>query len=173
MRACLALALMLPLLAAAQTSGFDTGRGEREPGAESKVQLPQYPKPENYLQFDVSATTPFSFYVDAKSMSVDPSGVVRYTLIAKSADGGLNVSFEGMRCPDAQYRVYAFGNGRNGWFEVRDSKWAPIRNELRNAQRAVLFNAYFCPSTGDISTAAEGVRALRNGGNPRAIIQGY
>jgi hypothetical protein len=94
-------------------------------------------------------------------------------LVAKSADGALNVSFEGMRCPDAQFRVYAIGNAGKSWAEIRDSNWARIRNEPRNGQRAVLFNDYFCPSSGDIATAEEGVQALKNGGNPRAKIHGY
>ena len=172
MRAWLALALMLPL-AAAQAQGFDSRREGREGGSEAKVLLPQYPKPENYLPFEVSATTPFQFFVDAKSLSVGQDGVVRYTLIAKSTDGALNVSFEGMRCSDAKFRVYALGGTDNSWIEVRDSKWLPIRADLRNGQRTELFNYYFCPTSGNITTADEGVRALRNGGNPRARIQGY
>lgn len=173
MRAWLALALLLPLTVAAQAPGFDTDRGEHGRGGETKVPLPQYPKPENYLPFEVSAITPFSFFVDAMSISVRQDGVVRYTLIAKSADGALNVSFEGMRCSDAQFRVYAFGSTGNGWAEVRDPKWVPIRSEPRNGQRAVLFNGYFCPSAGNVLTADESVRALKNGGNPRAKTHGY
>ncbi len=173
MRARLALALMLPLTVAAQAPGFDAGRSERDGGGEAKVPLPQYPKPENYLPFEVSAITPFEFFVDARSISVGQNSVVRYSVIAKSADGALNVSFEGMRCPDAKYRVYALGSAGNSWSEVRDSKWLPIRSEPRNGRRAALFNGYFCPSTGDISTAEEGVAALRNGGNPRAKTYGY
>jgi hypothetical protein len=172
-RLALALALMLPLAVAAQIFGFGPSRPERDSGPDAKVSLPQYPKPDDYLPFEVSAITPFAFFVDAKSISVGEDGVVRYTLIAKSADGALNVSFEGIRCPDAKFRVYAFGGAGRSWAEIRDSKWTPIRNEPRNGQRAVLFNDYFCPSNGDIATADEGVRALKNGGNPGSKVYGY
>ena len=121
----------------------------------------------------MSATTPFVFFVDAKSISVDTDGVVRYSVIAKSSDGGLNISFEGMRCADGQFRVYAFGRADNTWSEARNSKWEPIRVDQRNAQRAVLYSEYFCPVTGNIATSEEGLRALQKGGNPRAIITGY
>ena len=172
MRTWLTLVLiLLPLAAAAQTQGFDSG--QRDHRGEAKVPLPQYPKPENYLPFEVSATTAFSFFVDAKSISVGSDGVVRYTLIAKSPEGVLNVSFEGMRCTDGEFRVYAFGSTGNSWYEVRNSKWEAIRASPRNAQRAVLYRDYFCPVTGDIGTAEEGVRALKSGGNPRATLSGY
>lgn len=173
MRVWLALALILPLAAAAQTSGFGENSGDRGNRGEVQVPLPVYPKPENYLPFQVSATTPFAFFVDAKSISVGADGVVRYSLIAKSAEGGLNISFEGMRCGDGQVRVYAFGRPDNTWFEARNSRWEAIRSDPRNAQRAVLYNDYFCPMTVGVSTAEEAVRALKNGGNPRATITGY
>lgn len=175
MRACLALILMLPIAAGAQLFGGDERGGERErqAGPESPVTLPQFPKQEDYLPFEVSVTTPFDFFVDAKSLSVGPDRVVRYTVIAKSSGGALNISFEGMRCADNQFRVYALGRADKTWSEVRSSRWETIRGESRNVQRAVLYSDFFCPMTGDIATAEEGVRALKNGGNPRAGIKGY
>ncbi len=173
MRAWLALVLILPLAAAAQMPGFEENSGARDRRGEVQVPLPPYPKLENYLPFQVSATTPFAFFVDATSISVGADGVVRYSVIAKSSDGGLNISFEGMRCADRQFRVFAFGRSGNTWFEVRNSRWEPIRNDPRNSQRAVLYSDFFCPVTGAISTAEEAVRVLKNGGNPRATITGY
>ena len=173
MRAWLALVLILPLAVAAQTSGFGENSGDRGSRGEVQVPLPAYPKPENYLPFQVSATTPFAFFVDAKSVSVGADRVVRYSVIAKSAEGGLNISFEGMRCADGQFRVYAFGRPDNTWFEARDSRWEAIRNDPRNSQRGVLYSDYFCPVTGAVGTTEEAVRALRSGGNPRATITGY
>ena len=173
MRAWPALLLILPLAACAQAPGSETNYGDRDRRGEVAVPLPQYPKPENYLPFEVSATTPFDFFVDAKSVSVGADNVVRYSVIAKSADGVLNVSFEGMRCGERQFRMYAVGRSDNTWSEVRNSRWEPIRSYQRNAQRAVLYSDYFCPSAGYIASAEEGMRALRNGGNPRSTITGH
>jgi CNP1-like family len=173
MRAWAVLMLMLPLAAAAQTPGFDDGHSDRASRAEKQLALPPYPKPENYLPFQVSATMPFAFFVDAKSISVGADGVVRYSLIARSSDGALNISYEGMRCSDGRLRVYAFGRSDRTWFKVRDPKWEVIRKNPRNAQRAVLFNDFFCPVTGNIATAEQGVRALKNGGNRGAAITSY
>ncbi len=174
MRAWFALALIVPLVALAQSPGFDEGRGERDGKLEAPLQLPPYPKPENYLPFELNVTTPFAFFVDAKSISVAADGVVRYTVIAKSADGVLNISYEGMRCAEREFRVYAFGSNGNTWVEVRNSKWEPIRSEKRNAQRAVLHSDYFCPMSGNIATAEQGVRALRmGGGSAKSPTIGY
>ena len=171
-RAWPALALILPLAAAAQTPGFGGNYADRDRRGEIQVPLPQYPKPENYLPFQVSATTPFDFFVDAKSVSVGADGVVRYSVIAKSRDGGLNVSFEGMRCSGREFRVYAFGRSDHTWSEVRSSRWETIRADSRNAQRAVLYSDFFCPGSVGIATAEEGLRALNSGGNPRSTLTG-
>jgi hypothetical protein len=168
MRPWPALALLLPLAAGAQTSAIGERDGDQARRGEVQVSLPQYPEPENYLRFEVSATTPFAFSVDAKSLSVGADAVVRYTLIAKSAAGALNISFEGMRCADRQYRIYAFGTGDKSWHEARNSKWQAIRSDSRNAQRAVLYSDYFCPFAAPIASAEDALRALRSGGNPRA-----
>ncbi len=167
MRSWPALALILPLVAGAQTSGIGESDGDQARRGEVQVSLPQYPKPENYLPFEVSATTPFAFFVDAKSLSVGADGVVRYTVIAKSAAGALNISFEGMRCSDRQYRIYALGTADKIWHGARNSKWQVIRSEPRNAQRAVLYGDYFCPFAAPIASADEALRALKSGGNPR------
>ena len=173
MRAWLALLLIFPLAAGAQIFGFGEDRAKRDRTAESKVVLPEFPKPENYLPFEVSATTPFAFFVDEKSISIVADSVVRYSLIAKSTDGALNVSFEGLRCGEHEFRIYAVGQSGKTWTEVRNSRWEPLRLDPRNAQRVVLYSDYFCPLTGFIADSDEAVRALKHGGNTRSTTPGY
>jgi hypothetical protein len=173
MRPWPALALILPLAAGvpAHAAGERGDAADRSP--EAPVTLPAYPGPENYLPFEVSATTPFAFFVDANSIGVGADGEVRYTVIAKSPSGALNVSFEGMRCNGSEFRIYALGRSDGSWSKARDSKWQVIRLDPRNAQRSVLFEDYFCTTGGNITSGAEGARALRNGGNPRAAVKAY
>jgi len=159
MRAWLALCLIMPLAAWAQAGG-----------AENQVPLPEYPKAENYLPLEVSETTSFSFFVDAKSISVGSDGVVRYSLIAKSPDGALNISHEGIRCSGREFRVYAFGRSDNTWSESRVSRWQPIPSDTRNAQRSVLYREFLCPLGSIIQAPEEGVQALRRGGHPRVTV---
>lgn len=174
MRSWPVLALVLLLAAGAPQAYGENGRGAGPGrGAEAQVSFPEYPKPENYLPFEVSGTTPFDFFVDAKSVSVGADGEVRYTAIAKSPDGALNITFEGMRCTTHEFRIYAFGRADNSWFKARDSKWREIRVDPRNAQRSVLHGDFFCSIGGNITTGAAGVRALMNGGNPKAMVKDY
>ena len=167
MRARLALALILLLAAWAQQSVAD---GELKDGGrweEIQTQLPEYPKPENYLPLRVSATTQFDFFIDAKSVRIGKDGVVRYSLIAKSPEGALNISFEGIRCSEGKFRIYAFGRDDKSWSEARSSQWQSMPIDPRNAQRAVLHSQYFCPAGSIIDTPEEGVKGLRAGGHPR------
>ena len=173
MRTWLALVLMFPLVVGAQTTRAADDTGDRDRGGEIRVPLPTFPRPENYLPFYVSETTPFAFFIDEKSISIGPDLAVRYSVIAKSTDGGLNVSFEGMRCAERQIRVYAIGRSDQSWSEVRGSRWESIRSDTRNAQRIMLHSDFFCPVAGRIATAEEGVEALKSGGNPRSAITSY
>jgi len=164
---------MLPIAADAQFFGREERDGERARPVEAQVTLPQFPKAENYLPFEVSARTSFDFFVDAKSISVGADGVVRYTVIAKSADGALNISFEGMRCAEREYRIYAFARADKTWYEARNSQWESIQGAARNPQRTVLFRDFFCPVTRNVTSAEEAVRVLKSGGNSQATTSGY
>jgi len=168
MRAWLALALVLPVAAWAQASNFDAIFDDDSRWEAVQSQLPPYPKPEHYLPFTVNAVTSFDFFVDAKSVSIGNDGVVRFSLIAKSPSGALNISFEGIRCTGRQYRVYAFGRSDNSWSRARNSRWQPLLQNSDNVQRAVLYGSFFCPDGIIIATPEKGLQALRNGGLPLA-----
>lgn len=127
--------------------------------------LPAYPAPERLLPFFVSAASSFEFFIDGASLSTGEDGVVRYTLVAKSAAGAESVSFEGIRCSSAEFRIYA--TGANGAWVRGDTPWRRIGP--RNVQRwhNALQREYFCPLGSPIRSAAEGVDALRRGDHPR------
>ena len=167
-RVCLGVLLSLPIAVGAQGYGSHEDSGARRAGADAAVTLPAYPIAENYLPFEVNPVTPFTFFIDAKSISVT-DGVVRFTLIAKSPHGAQNVSYEGIRCADEMYRVYAYGRDDHTWLKLRDSRWRPIPVDPRNSQRNVLYDNYFCPtSSADVRNVQDAVNALKRGGNPGA-----
>ena len=173
MRAWLMLGLLLPIAAWAQPRGLDGDADNATRWEEAQAPLPEFPKPENYLPLPVSATTTFDFFVDAKSVSVDTDGVVRYSLIAKSPDGALNISFEGIRCSDGKFRIYAFGRPDKTWSAARTAVWQAMPADSRNAQRAVLYSMFFCPARAIIESADEGVQALRTGAHPRGSFSRF
>jgi CNP1-like family len=91
--------------------------------------------------------------------------VVRYVLVARSAQGVESASFEGMRCGTSEYRIYATGGSGGGWVRSR-SPWRPITPRAVQRWHNALRDEYFCPLGNPIRSPAEGVDALRRGGHP-------
>ena len=92
----------------------DTYSNYAEPEAwkeKGSVQPPPWPNDADLVEFRVTdRTTPFRHFIDTKSLSVDAQQIVRYTVVVKSASGGRNVAYEGIRCtPNGAYRAYAYG----------------------------------------------------------------
>jgi len=161
---------LLPSVAVAQVlapqypGGFKGNFEEDRPWEEQKAVLPPYPKSENLIKVYVSAATSFEFFVDAAAVSVGQDGVVRYTLIARSPSGAMNVSYEGIRCKTRERKLYALGRGDNTWSQARNSQWASIIGTRANRQQATLADDFFCKFGGTARSSEEAVRALRRGG---------
>lgn len=163
---------MLLLAAAAGVSAQDRSDWERAQDKrnwrEVDVAPPAYPRAQDLLPFFVSAAGSFEFFVDAASLSVGEDGVVRYTLVARSAQGAESVSYEGIRCSTREVRIYATGRVAAHAWSGRAGPWRRI--EARSVQRwhNALATEYFCAGGITLHTAQEGVAALRRGGHPRA-----
>ena len=168
MKKFLALLLLgLPLTAwSAEWGKFEHEFDEEKSWTEIEAQLPSYPKEENLLPLFVSAATDNRFYVDSASISVGEDGVVRYTLIVKSAAGAANVSFEGIRCASRERKLYAFGRKEGSWSRARFAKWEPIRYRDLNRQHHVLYDDFFCPDGISVKSPQEAVDMLKRGFRP-------
>lgn len=119
---------------------------EEDKPAEIKVLpvvLPAYPQEEDLLSFDIGPTQTLKFYIDAKSVSIS-GAEVRYTLVAKSSTGALNVSYEGLRCGNKEYRRYAYADSKGVWTKSKSESWRPINWYSANRPRSVLWLDYFC-----------------------------
>lgn len=152
----LAILMALPLLAnaGATIAEQDALDGENKSWEESAVNLPAPPKKENLFSFYVSPIATIDFAVDAKSVSVDKDGVVRYTLVATSRTGATNISYEGIRCQSAEKKLYAFGQSDGSWSRARRDAWDVIRESGANRQHATLALEYFCDG-GSVAGKAE------------------
>lgn len=111
---------------------------------EEALSLPAYPKNENLVPFDVSASSVNRFYVDAPSVSFGKDEVVRLTLVVESPSGARNVSYEGIRCATGEKKTYAYGRADGSWSRARDPAWQRIRDNALNRQHAALFRDYVC-----------------------------
>jgi hypothetical protein len=135
--------------------------------AEERIAPPAYPKDASLLEFSVLNAGGFRFFVDGASLSVaQRDGEVRYVLVARSPEGAQNVSYEGLSCAAAQYRIYSVGRPDASW-AGRPGEWRALSGNWHR----VLYREYFCPQNEPIRNAAEGVRALEQGGHP--FSQGF
>ncbi len=107
--------------------------------------LPPPPVLEGLSEIYVSPTAAFRFFVDRGSIAVAPGGSsVRYTIVARSPGGVLNVSYEGMRCRTYDRRVYALGRADRVWAQSRNVDWAPIDPAQVDRPYGVLAGEVFC-----------------------------
>jgi len=164
----LRLLVMGVLLAGCSTpvemSDWERENMQRQAPPDDNVVPPPFPERAKLIEFPPADASGFRFFVDGSTLGVDPkAGVVRYVLVAQSPSGAQNVSFEGLRCPSAEYRVYATGQAGSNWVLARTA-WQPMRNARR--WQAALYREYFCPQKVAIRDPAEGVRALQAGGHP-------
>jgi hypothetical protein len=164
------LAAALAACGHGEKSDWERKHEERLPPPEEAVALPSYPKAEQLIEFFVAATSTFRFFIDAASISVGSDGVVRYVLVARSATGVDNVSFEGMRCTTGEVRTYALG--RDGAWTGKPGEWRSIQPRSVQRWHNALYREYFCPQREPIGSAREGVDALRRGGHPARTDRG-
>lgn len=150
--------------AQAQWDGWDYNYDrEITPWTEMQQQIPAYPADENLLRLDVGPVSSHRFFVDAKSVSTGSDGVVRYTLVIKTAGGASNVSFEGIRCESREQKYYAIGRSDRTWARARNPRWQPIEFREINAQHVTLYREYLCRGKIMMESAEQIVQALRRG----------
>jgi hypothetical protein len=147
-----------------QWDGWDyTFDREIKPWDEMQENIPAYPRDETLIPLDVGAATPHRFFIDGKSVSTGNDGVVRYTLVIKTAGGATNVSFEGIRCETREQKYYAIGRNDGSWARARNPQWKRIEYKQVNAQHITLYAEYVCNGKFMMESAGQIVQALRRG----------
>ena len=144
-----------------------------EPWKENQVELPPYPEDTDLLEFQVDrADSPFRYFVDGKNLRVGDDGVVRYTLVIKSRSGAANVSFEGMRCDERQFKVYAYGV-RGKFKAMKAPEWEPVEQSGVDLYHIDLRDYYLCefkkerpyPAKDIVHLLSEGPQRIDDTGN--------
>jgi hypothetical protein len=156
----LALAALHPSMVGAQQ--YDS-RGNIIPGTEPppkidkipKERLPERdvppppaPRPENLMRLDVPHFPGKEVQVDRAAFSVGVDEIVRYTVIATSANGLTQVSYEGIRCGPDEWRSYFVGRPDGTWTKDFTSRWQRVSDAGPGAIRFLLAKAYFCTPQG-------------------------
>ena len=135
---------------------------DKKPWKEIGSKIPPYPRPENLVPLDGGSASPHRFFIDAQSLSVGEDGVVRYTLLVRTAGGSTNVSFEGMRCETREQKYYALGRADGSWVRARDSQWRRLVTQSVNRHHDVLYADVLCPGKSPITTTREALQRLKS-----------
>lgn len=143
---------------------FDEGR---KPWKEMEARIPSYPRSGDLVPFEAGGASPHRFYVDARSLSVGEDGVVRYTLVVKTAGGATNVTFEGIRCELRQQKYYAVGRADGNWVRARSPQWRRIEPQDINRHHNVLYSDVLCFGKQPVTSVREMLELLRSG--PSAV----
>lgn len=150
--------LSLPVFALAQWEGWDYEFDqEKKAWSELQAQIPPYPKLEHLIEFEAGGASPHRFYIDPESISVGGDGVVRYTLMIRTAGGATNVTFEGVRCGTREQKYYATGRKDGSWSRARNPAWKRIEYKEINRHHGVLYADFLC--NGKLQISAKEVLA--------------
>jgi hypothetical protein len=143
---------------------IDTGGqvfAPEEAWKEGEVTIPSYPQVADLLPFDVSGPADNAYFLDARSISIGADGVVRYTLLARLPAGVENVTYEGIRCEERQWKPYAFGRRDGTWAPARDATWQPVTQKSVDDFRFSLYRDYLCRKGLPPRKAEEAVAEIR------------
>lgn len=110
---------------------------------ETELAWPSYPEDSALLEFQPRRNSANRFYIDRNSISIGADRVVRYSAVVKSPSGALNTSYEGMRCKNSEYKIYAYGMKNGEWTKAHDSQWRRIERSSADF-RFTLYKDYFC-----------------------------
>lgn len=166
MTALAALASPAPAQWRLWDSDFDE---DKKPWKEIEAKIPAYPKPESLFPFEAGGASPHRFFIDARSLSIGEDGVVRYTLVIKTAGGATNVSYEGIRCEERQQKYYALGRPDGSWARARNPQWRRIELQEINRHHNVLYQDFLCAGAGrksPVSSVKEVLQLLKYGPPP-------
>lgn len=167
--------ILLAMLLAGQAAAEEWGHFEYDfdadykPWQEVESRLPAPPGPESLHEFDVGGGRGHRFFLDTKSISAGADGVVRYTVVIRTAGGAENVSFEGMRCETGERKIYAFGHAGGEWSRNKRARWDNIDARNPFSYHKQLFFHYLCTvdGAGEMKTIRRAIErgGLRRGGD--------
>lgn len=159
-----AIFLLWKLPAAAQWEGWDYDFDqEKKSWAEIQARIPAYPKQDSLVEFEAGAASSNHFFIDANSISVGGDGVVRYTLVIRTAGGATNVTFEGIRCATREQKYYAIGRNDGTWARTRNPQWRRIEYKEIDRHHGVLAADVLCHGKFTVKDAKEALELLKQG----------
>jgi len=136
---------------------------EAPPWQEAQVTPPASFSTESVAAFVLEAQSNMRLGIDPKTLTIDPDGVVRYVLVAKSSQGALNVLYEGIRCASAEVKVYARWDNVSSWNTSGKAEWEPLSYRGTTRRAMQMARGGVCEGKVPNGTPARILRALQAG----------
>lgn len=163
---CSRVAAMMLLLGFAAPAALHAQGLLLEPDSnwrEAEVTMPPPPQEAHLRKFEASAANSHSYFVDESSVEVGTDYVVRYVLVVRTSGGAETVSYEGIRCPTGEWKLYAHGRSDGEWVEPRRSEWRPVLSARAHTPQRALAANYFCDGVAPPRSREAALRGLRQG----------
>ena len=155
-----------------EPTGFEADyESDTKAWREVVAQIPAYPDPKNLVRVPTGTATSHQFFVDAPSLALGEDGVMRYTVVTRTAGGATNVTFEGIRCETRERKVYALGRTDGSWVRSRNAEWQRISLRDLTPYTHTLYHQFFCNERTRPTPVRIALDALRQGRglNPGAL----
>ena len=145
---------------------IDTGcrqpKGPDEPQwKEATVALPPLPRAENLRPIDAfEASTEYEYLLDRASIARSSDGVMRYSMVVRSASGKENIFHEGIRCLTTEARTFAYASSDGVFRHSASTAWKPVADSGVRGYQSYLAHVMMCDRHGYEWTAGEALAAL-------------
>jgi len=153
----------------AQSYGSDF---DEEPWVEQQSKLPLFPRSENLARISMDTLAGFDVSIDLSTVDIGADKIVRYVLVARSSRGSENITFEGLRCESRERKLYAIGKSDKTWGQVHSSSWSLYGANDRSYHHE-LAREFFCPDLKTVSSVAEALKNITQGGYRRNRHSGF
>ena len=147
-------ALLLAAVARAQVPTLDPDWREAEAPPPPPVRL------QGLIPLEIPGSA-LRFGVDPASVSLGSDGIVRYVVVATSPTGVVNANYEGIRCGNGEFKVYARHNPGSGWTVTKGLEWRSLQEQPVSRHTLLIARTGACMGHSPNTSPAQIVRDLR------------
>jgi hypothetical protein len=106
--------------------------------------FPAFPADSDFIQVPFhQVNSAFSVWIATKTINTGDDHVVRYVVQLRSKTGASNTFYEGLRCDTQEYKIYAYGTGKQ-FTQYNNSQWRHVSSARSSRYRDELVNHFLC-----------------------------
>jgi hypothetical protein len=120
--------------------------------------------PEKLIPIAIAGPSELSVGIDPAHLTIGSDDIVRYVQIARSSNGSVTVSFEGINCKSASTRVFARWNtSTQQWKLLETSEWKSLNDDRGTRYAKAIARGGACDGPTPTVPLSSMILALRTG----------